>query len=95
MLPESNEAKRVKCAVCGVQVDVRLFRYAYVRIGWRGQSEGTERQREYSTGRAAYNKRRALDQEFCLCGPCGDELHREVELFLLGRGLIGRGVHVD
>lgn len=89
----SPDAEHVTCTRCKVQVNKLMCRYWYYRFGERGHGLD-QRPRERSVDTHERQNRRA-DQEGTLCGPCGDELAREVELVLLGRGMFARGVHAD
>jgi len=84
------DAEHVVCTRCKQRVNKLLCRYWYYRLGERGHGLDQE-PREESVLTHKLQKRR-LDQEGTLCGPCGDELADELEMFVLGRGLYARGV---
>jgi len=79
-----DERRLVECDICGYSADTRLFRYWFVLIGQRGKvPKATSADHP--------------DRRLRLCGPCGDVLNRELELYLAGHGLdyFARGVVRD
>jgi len=64
----------VKCRLCGLEVETRCGRYWFLLLQERGR--GCER-----SGDPGFR--------FTLCGPCGSQLSRELELYEFGRGLYG------
>lgn len=64
----------MKCDRCGCELDSRLARYWFFVLGLRGREM-----------RGEPSPRPTRARRLVLCGPCGDRLDREVELFMLSR----------
>jgi hypothetical protein len=65
------QSHTLRCARCRREFAPLNFRYLWVGWNWRGRGQSKPAQQ-----RAAV-----------LCGPCGDLLERDVDLFLLGAGV--------
>ena len=76
-MDESQERRTLTCTRCGIRIDTRYTRYLWLGRGWRGRLPQGRKDTVASV----------------LCGPCGEQLSRELGDFLAGGALwyLGKG----
>lgn len=75
--PPAPESELV-CERCGLRFQTRLARYWFLAFGLRGRAmRGVRPAPTPADGDHG--------RSWILCGPCGDRLDRELELYLLSR----------